>query len=143
MSKINFLSKILEKVVLRQLSDHLLTNNLFYSISQLTMPVIAPRQRISRSLIVFCLLSMKTKSLSCLCLLPLVPLTTPFYCHVFFTHLAVLVLFLLSSLPVFLMALKAFCKWLQISRHSCRVNPKFAATKSRYCIDKMYVDSKL
>ena len=31
MSKINFLSKILEKVVLRQLSDHLLTNNLFCS----------------------------------------------------------------------------------------------------------------
>ncbi|WP_419629606.1 reverse transcriptase domain-containing protein, partial [Thiolapillus sp.] len=30
-SNLSFLSKILEKVVLRQLSNHLLTNNLFYS----------------------------------------------------------------------------------------------------------------
>ena len=31
MSNVPFLSKILEKDVLRQLLDHLLTNNLFYS----------------------------------------------------------------------------------------------------------------
>ena len=31
MSNLSFLSKILEKVVLRQLSNHLMTNNLFYS----------------------------------------------------------------------------------------------------------------
>ena len=30
-SNLSFLSKILEKVVLRQLSNHLLTNNVFYS----------------------------------------------------------------------------------------------------------------
>ena len=84
-SNLSFLSKILEKVVPRQLSNHLLTNNLFCSHQSVTVPVKAPRLPFSRSSMTFSLLSMKTKSLFCLCLnrlLPLIPLTTPFFCHV-------------------------------------------------------------
>ena len=62
-SNLSFLSKILEKVVLRQLLNHLLTNNLFYSHQSAYRAVIAPRQPFSRSQMAFSLLSMKTKSL--------------------------------------------------------------------------------
>ena len=57
----------------------------------------------------FSLLSMKTKSLSCLCLICLLPLilfTTPFFCHVLVTLLVYLTLSLLGSLPISLIAPK-------------------------------------
>ena len=69
-------------------------------ISQLTVLAIALRQPFSRSSVTFSLLSMKTKSLSCLCfiyLLPLILLTTPFFCHILVTLLVNLTLFLLGS----------------------------------------------
>ena len=73
-------------------------------ISQLIVPVIAPRQPFSRSSMTFSLLLMKTKSLSCLCViypLPLMLLTTPFFCHVLVTLLVYL-----GSLPISLIAPK-------------------------------------
>ena len=54
-------------------------------INQLTVPVTAPKQPFSRSLITLHVLSMKAKSLSSfcsICLQPVIPLTTPFFCHV-------------------------------------------------------------
>ena len=78
-------------------------------ISRLTMLVIAPRQPFSRWSMTFSLLSMKTKSLTCLCLvylLPLILLTTPFFCNVFVTLLVYLTLSLLGSLPISLIAPK-------------------------------------
>ena len=91
-SNLSFLSKILEKVVLRQLSNHLLTNNLFYS-HQSAYRAGHSTGPFSRSSMTFSLLSMKTNFLSCLCLiclLPLILLTTQFFCHVLVTLLVYL-----------------------------------------------------
>lgn len=80
MSHLFFQYNILGEVVLRQFLDHLLANNPFYCQQSAyragysTKLVIVPKQHFLKSLMTFSLLWMKTKPLSHLCLVCLLPI---------------------------------------------------------------------